>query len=178
VAQPTATTAKTSSANTQPTTVPAQKAADQKSSQPSTKPPSAQGAIDACKLLSEAEIAAAVGNPVEKGEYYAAGTEVCRWDTEEPDHVSVLLTVRGLGSDREKILCADLRGKAGSAQQISGVGEVATWEFSSMGTLFNSGDIESCGAKGFISLSLNGKADEATLKQAALTIIGKVMSRL
>ena len=47
-----------------------------------------------------------------------------------------------------------------------------------MAGLFNSGDLESCSAKGFVSLSLNGERDEAALKRAAVEILGKLLARL
>jgi len=142
-----------------------------------TTAPGQQGSrtIDACTLLSQAEIAAIVGNPVNAGEQYA-GPEVCRWDTEKPEEVSVLLTVRAPGSVREQVLCADLRGDKGSAAPLSGLGDVAYWQFSSVVSIFNSGDLETCGPKGF--LSLNGQRGEPALKEATLTIARKVLERL
>ena len=133
-------------------------------------------ASEACKLLSQAEIADAVGNPVNPGQPFA-GPEVCKWDTDQPGHVTVLLTVRPKGSMREQVLCRDF-GKEEGATPVAGVGTVATWKFSSMGTLFNSGDLESCGAGGFLSLSLNGKRDEDSLKRAAVGIAQKVFGRI
>jgi hypothetical protein len=108
-----------------------------------------------------------------EGEPYA-GPEVCQWDTENPDHVSVLLTVRPKGSVREETLCSDLRQSGGEGERLSGLGDVAVWKFSS-GSLFNSGDLEACGPRGFVSISLNGKADEPKLKEAALVLVGQVM---
>ena len=144
-----------------------------------TTAPGQQGSrtIDACALLSQAEIAAIVGNPVNAGEQYA-GPEVCRWDTEKPEQVSVLLTVRAAGSVREQVLCPDLRAGKGSGAPLSGLGDVAYWEFSSALSLFNSGDLEMCGPKGFLSLSLNGQRAEPALKEATLAIARKVLGRL
>jgi hypothetical protein len=135
--------------------------------------PTSDTTADACAALSETEIAASVGNPVLKGAPYA-GPEVCKWDTENPDHVSVLLTVRLKGSIREEALCSDLRKPGGEGERLTGPGELAVWKFSGS-SLFNSGDLDACGPKGFVSISLNGKADEAKLKEAALTLVGKVM---
>lgn len=128
---------------------------------------------DACAALSESEIASSVGNPVLQGAPYA-GPEVCKWDTENPDHVSVLLTVRLKGSIREEALCADLRQSGSEGERLEDPGDLAVWKFSPS-SLFNSGDLDACGPKGFVSISLNGKADEAKLKEAALTLVGKVM---
>ncbi len=137
----------------------------------------AGGTANACTLLTEGEIAEVVGNPVIKGQPFA-GPEVCKWDTENPDHVSMLLTVRLAGSVREKILCAELRKSCESGGRIAGIGDVAVWKFSSMGTAFNSGDLETCGEKCYLSLSLNGKRDENALKEAALKLTQKVIQRL
>jgi hypothetical protein len=135
--------------------------------------PTRDTTADACAALSESEIAVSVGNPVLKGAPYA-GPEVCKWDTENPDHVSVLLTVRLKGSIREEALCSDLRQSGGEGERLEDPGDLAVWKFSPS-SLFNSGDLEACGPKGFVSISLNGKADEAKLKEAALTLVGKVM---
>lgn len=134
------------------------------------------GPLDACKLLSQIEIAEAVGNPVTPGQHFA-GSEVCKWDTEQREHVSVLLTVRPKGSLREQTLCKDLK-STGTGAPLDGVGDVALWQFSKVGTMFNSGDLESCGPKGYVSLSLNGEHDEPALKQATLAIVGKVLGRI
>ena len=137
--------------------------------------PAAKTTGDACAALSQSEIERLVGNPVLEGEPYA-GPEVCQWDTENPDQVSVLLTVRPKGSVREETLCSDLRQSGGDGERLSGLGEieVAVWKFSS-GSLFNSGDLEACGPRGFVSISLNGKADEPKLKEAAVVLVGQVM---
>lgn len=136
--------------------------------------PAREAAADACAALSQSEIEQAVGNPVLPGEP-ESGSETCDWDTENPDHVSVLLIVRPKGGIREETLCADLR-KSAEGERLSGLGDVAVWKFSAMGTMFNSGDLEACGPLGFVSISLNGKADEAKLKQAAVTLVGKVLA--
>ena len=44
--------------------------------------------------------------------------------------------------------------------------------------LFNTGDLETCGNKGYISLSVSGKRDEATLKQQTVTIFQAVVKKL
>jgi len=139
--------------------------------------PARTGTADACALLSQSEIAEAVGNPVLKGQPFA-GPEVCKWDTENPDHVSVLLTVRLKGSTREPYLCDELRKGGGGGERVEGLGDIAVWKFSSAARLFNSGDLETCGGKGFLSLSLNGKRDEPALKQAVLAIARKALERL
>jgi hypothetical protein len=135
--------------------------------------PASQATVDACAALSQSEIEQAVGNPVLPGEP-ESGSETCDWGTENPDHVSVLLIVRPKGGIREETLCADLR-QSKEGERLSGLGEVAVWKFSAMGTMFNSGDLEACGPRGFVSISLNGKADEAKLKEAGLTLVRKVM---
>jgi len=134
----------------------------------------ASGTADTCALLTQNEIAAAVGNPVLKAQSVGAGS--CSWDNENPDHVSVLLIVHRVGSIREPYLCADLRKSGGSGERIEGF-DVATWKFSSTIGLFNSGELEACGTKGFLSLQLNGKRDEASLKQATLAIVRQVLQR-
>jgi hypothetical protein len=131
---------------------------------------------DACRLLTPAEIEAAVGNPVKAGQP-EAGPEVCDWDTEDADHVDVLLTVRLKGSDREKVLCGDVRKAAADGNGFAGIGEAATWKFSKSG-IFNSGDLEVCDGKGFVSLTLNGRADAARLERAAVSLARTVLGRL
>lgn len=101
----------------------------------------------------------------------------CSWNTENPDDVSVLLIVQRKGSIREPYLCEDLRKSGGSGERVEGL-DVASWKFSSTTGLFNSGEFEACGPKGFLSLQLNGKRDEATLKQATLAIVRQVLQRL
>lgn len=113
--------------------------------------PPATGArtADACKLLTQGEIAAAVGNPVAPGRP-EAGPEVCDWDTEHADQIDVLLTVRLRGSAREQVLCADVRKAAAEEKGLSGIGDAATWKFTKLGVL-DSGDLEVCDSKGYVS---------------------------
>ena len=142
--------------------------------EPAAAKPAEETTADTCAAIPQSEIEQAVGNAVLPGQPYA-GPEVCQWDTESPDQVSVLLTIRAKGSLREETLCAGLRESGGDGEPISGLGDVAFWKFSAVGTMFNSGDLEACGPRGFVSISLNGKADEAKLKGAAVALAGKVI---
>lgn len=135
------------------------------------------GAVDTCALLSAADIADIVGNPVLDGQPYA-GPEVCRWDTDDTDHVNVLLTVRLSGSSRAQVLCGDLNNVIDSGEPVSGLGDKAVFKFSGVAGMFDSGDLAACGAKGFVSVSLNGKKDEAAMKKAAMELTRMVFSRL
>jgi hypothetical protein len=137
--------------------------------------PTSTTPVDSCSLLSQAEIAQLTGNPVEKGQPFA-GPEVCKWAA-EPNRTSVLLTVRLAGSDREKVLCSELR-KSDEGEHVEGVGDVAIWKFSSTMGLFNSGELETCGAKAYLNVSLNGKPAESQLKQTSIAIVRKVLQRL
>ena len=74
-------------------------------------------------------------------------------------------------------LCPELRKGGGGGQRVEGLGDTAVWKYASS-SLFNSGDLQACGPKGFLSLSLNGKRDEASLKPAALAIARHVFQRL
>jgi hypothetical protein len=133
-------------------------------------------AADACTSLTEPEIGEIVGNPVLKGRN-EAGPTTCKWDAENAGEVDVLLITGAPGSDREKYICPELRKTATSDPELAGIGETVTWKFGGVGSLFNSGDLELCGRKGFISLSLNGKRDEAVLKQAAVALAKKIQER-
>lgn len=137
----------------------------------------ATGTADTCALLSAADIADIVGNPVLGGEPYA-GPEVCRWDTEDTDHVSVVLTVRLSGSPRAQVLCEGLNSPTDGSEPISGLGDKAEFRFSSVAGMFDSGDLDACGAEGFVSVSLNGKKDEAAMKEEAIALTRMVFSRL
>jgi hypothetical protein len=144
-----------------------------------TPPPASSSSpttSDACAMLTPAEIASAVGNPVQPGAPFA-GQEVCKWETEAPGHVDVLLTVRLMGGIRAKPLCDGLPSATDKGARIGGVGDLAFWKFSS-NPLFNSGDLELCTAKGFVALSLNGKADETRLQSAALALAKQVLQRM
>ena len=136
-----------------------------------------QPSVSACGLLSNDEVASILGNPVLPGEEYA-GPEVCRWDTEDADEVSLLLMVRPPGSIREQVLCQTLRSGGGPGELVAGVAEIARWHFSSVGTLFDSGELVACGSSGYVSLDLNGKRDEPTLRNAALALLNLVFQRL
>ena len=105
------------------------------------------------------------------GQFVGAGS--CSWDTEKRGDVSVLLIVHQKGSIREPILCEELR-KGGGGERVEGL-DVATWKVSSTLGLFNSGEFEACGPKGFLSLQLNGERDEATLKKATLALVQLVL---
>ena len=138
--------------------------------------PASTAPVESCTLLSQAEIAELTGNPVEKGQPFA-GPEVCKWAA-EPNRTSVLLTVRLAGSEREKVLCSELRKGGGEGERVEGVGDVAIWKFSSTMGLFNSGELETCGTKGYLNVSLNGKPAESQLKQTSIAIVRKVLQRL
>jgi hypothetical protein len=152
------------------------------SSGESANPPGSSGAApgsavaDACTLLSETQIGEIVGNPVIKGRN-EAGPTTCKWDAQNAGDVDVLLITGAPGSDREKYICPELRKSATTDPAFAGIGEAVTWKFGAVGSLFNSGDLELCGSKGFISLSLNGKRDEAALKQAAIALARKIQER-
>jgi hypothetical protein len=127
-------------------------------------------------MFSASEIGGIVGNPVLDGRPYA-GPEVCEWDTQSPDQVDVLLTVRLMGGIRAPALCADLGTTTGRDTPLTGVGERAYWKYA-RGSLFSSGDLEACNPKGFVALTLNGKADEARLKQAATTLAQQTFKKM
>lgn len=138
------------------------------------KPAAAAGATSdsagSCALVSQSDVAAAVGNAVEKGEQQGSAT--CKWDTANPEDVSVLLIVHRKGDTSEPYLCGDLRKKGGN-ERIEGL-DVATWNFTTMG-IFNSGNFDGCGPKGYLTLQLSGKRDEAQLKKATFAIAGDVL---
>ncbi len=128
------------------------------------------GTADPCALVSQRDVAAAVGNAVEKGQNQGGGT--CKWDTPNTEDVSVLLIVHGKGDTSEPYLCGALR-KNGGNERMEGL-DVATWKFSTMG-IFNSGDFEGCGPKGYLTLQLSGKRDDAQLKKATFAIAGEIL---
>src|SRR5574341_419842 len=132
---------------------------------------------NSCSLLSETEIASAVGNDVDKGRNEAS-TDICKWDAEDVSQVDVLLIVREKGGIHEPVLCSDLRNKTNSGDHIPGLGDIAGWKFSRQGSMFNSGDLEVCGPKGYLSITLEGKRDEASLKAAAMNLTQKILQRL
>ena len=135
------------------------------------------GSAEVCSLLTVKEIVDVVGNPVSEGKPFA-GPEVCKWRTEDPTNVDVLLTVRAAGSIREQTFCADLRKAGSNAQRVDSLGDVSVWKFSREGPMFNSGDLEVCGPKGYLNLTLQGKRDEPTLKSATTVLAQKVLERL
>jgi hypothetical protein len=51
-------------------------------------------------------------------------------------------------------------------------------ETASAWSVFNSGDLETCSAKGYVGISLNGKRDEGALRDAAVTLARTVLGRL
>jgi hypothetical protein len=129
---------------------------------------------NSCSLLSETEIADVVGNSVEKGQV-EGNSDVCKWRTEDPRNVDVLLIFRDKGSTREQVLCDDVR--SSSVEHLPGLGDAAIWKFSRSG-LFNSGDLEVCGPKGYLNITLQGQRDETTLKAAAVNLTQKILQRL
>lgn len=131
---------------------------------------------DACGLLTQSEIAEAVGNPVRKGQP-SSGSLDCKWDVDTQGDATVLLIAYRAGSIREQALCPDLR-KQGKAAGFENVVDASTWKFERVIGLFNSGEFESCGPKGFISLQLNGKQDEVKLKRATAALMSKILARL
>ena len=139
--------------------------------------PAAGSKANVCALLTESEIAEVVGNPVRKGVHPDIGAPDCKWDVDTQGDVTVLLIVYRTGSIQEQSLCPDLR-KSGKASGFEGVADASTWKFGSVAGLFNSGEFESCGSKGFISLQLNGKRDEARLKQATAALMARILGRL
>jgi hypothetical protein len=131
------------------------------------------GSVDPCALMSQGDVAAAVGNPVAEGQHQGAGT--CKWESVNRDDVGVLLIAHRKGEIREPYLCEPLL-KDGGNERVEGL-EVAKWDFSNTMGFFNTGEFEGCGPKGYISLQLNGRRDEARLKQATLAIVKQVLAR-
>ena len=131
---------------------------------------------DACGLLAESELADLLGNPVQKGQRASGGSD-CKWDTEKRGDVTLLLIVHRAGSIREQVLCPDLR-KQGKAAGFESFGDASTWKFESVIGLFDSGEVEFCTSKAFVSMQLNGERDQATLKQKAVAVARKIVSRL
>lgn len=127
-------------------------------------------------MLTPAEIAATIGNPVGAGRP-AAGPEVCDWDPPETGQTSVELMVRLKGSIREQVLCPELRTQVAASGGLAGIGDAATWKFGNTLGYFNSSELAVCDGKGFVHLSLNGKGDEAALKTASLALAKKAMGR-
>ena len=152
------------------------------SSGESADPPGSSGAApgsaaaDACALLTEQQIGDIIGSPVVKGRN-ETGPTTCKWDPQNAGEVDVLLITGAPGSDREKYICPGLRKTATADPEFAGIGETVTWKFSAVASLFNSGDLELCGRKGYISLSLNGKRDEPALKQAAISLARTIQER-
>jgi hypothetical protein len=154
---------------------PANSNTDAASGLASRTPATGSHTVDACRLLTPGEIAAIVGNAVAPG-HPGAGPEVCKWDTEQPDQIDVLLMVYLKGGTHEPVLCKDVRDAAAQGKGLPGIGDAATWRFSRIG--IDSGDLEVCGSEGFISLSLNGKGEASKFEAAAVSLARKVMARL
>lgn len=126
---------------------------------------------DRCVLISQSDVAAAVGNAVAKGEQQIGGG--CKWQAATVEDVDVLLIAHPKGNTFEPSLCTQVR-KNGGDEKVEGL-DVATWKFSKIVGPINSGELEGCGPKGYLSLQLNGKRDEAPLKKAALVIADHVL---
>jgi hypothetical protein len=124
-----------------------------------------------CALISQSEVSAIVGNPVDKGEDQGGST--CKWDTPNPQDVSVLLIVHPKGDTSEPYLCLGLQDRGGE-ERLDGL-DVASWKFSELG-VFNSGDFEGCGPKGYLSLQLSGKREATQLKEAAFALAREVLN--
>ncbi len=128
---------------------------------------------DRCALISQSDVAAAVGNAVSKGEQEMGGG--CKWSAATVEDVDVLLIAHRKGNTFEPSLCKEVRNKAGN-EKVEGL-EVATWKFSHLVGPINSGELEGCGPRGYLSLTLNGKRDEAQLKKATLVIADRVLKQ-
>ncbi len=128
---------------------------------------------DRCALISQSEVAAAVGNAVAKGEQEMGGG--CKWAAATTEDVDVLLIAHRKGNTFEPSLCREVRKTAGN-EKVEGL-EVANWKFSRIVGPINSGELEGCGPKGYLSLVLNGKRDEAQLKKATLVIADRVLKQ-
>ena len=76
------------------------------------------------------------------------------------------------------MLCSELGKRDGTKQRLDGPGDVAMGKFSNMMGLFNSGELETCSGRGYVGLTLNGKRDEAQLKEAAVTLAQTVLKPL
>jgi hypothetical protein len=136
--------------------------------------PAASPSADTCAILSQDQVAGAVGNPVLPGQAVGAGS--CSWETEKRGDVSVLLIVHRKDSLRAPILCEAMRKGEGS-ERVEGL-DAATWRVSNTLGLFNSGEFEGCGPKGFLSLQLNGERDEAALKKGTLALVQQILGRI
>ncbi len=128
---------------------------------------------DRCALISQSDVAAAVGNAVAKGEQQIGGG--CKWAAATTEEIDVLLIAHPKGNTFEPSLCAEVRKKGGN-EKVEGL-EVATWKFSHLVGPINSGELEGCGPKGYVSLQLNGKGEEGQMKKATLVIADHVLKQ-
>ncbi len=133
----------------------------------------ASNSDDRCALISQSDVAAAVGNAVAKGEQEMGGG--CKWAAATPEEVDVLLIAHRKGNTFEPSLCAEVRKNPGN-EKVEGL-EVATWKFSHLVGPLNTAELEGCGPKGYLSLQLNGKRDEPQLKKATLIIADRVLKQ-
>lgn len=131
--------------------------------------------VDACTLLTRAEIEAAVGNPVEEG-VHTVGSHLCNWDTAELEQVSVVLSVWTEPRSVAESMCAEVRG-APAEKQLAGVAAAANWEFRTS-PLGSFADLSACTDRAWLGLSLAGEGDEATLQRAARELADKALGRL
>ena len=132
------------------------------------KDPKAGSAPDPCELLSTEEIEAAVRSPVAEG-VGAAGAD-CHW-TGEPGQPRVSLA---LVPFRQTSACTATR--PDGAQEVSGVGAEAWWDFLLAETAV--GSVVACPRGYQVTVTLSGGTNEASLRAAAEELAAAALGRL
>ena len=140
-------------------------------------PPPAAPSRPVCELLSAADVAAALGNPVRPG---TGDSKFCFWGTQVDKGSSADVTVGIPAPNRGDQACAVQEAalpKEASQESVSGVGSKAVWSWQPVAILVQ-GRLIACWSDAVVSVEVTGEQDQATLRQKAVALAETVHGRL
>lgn len=132
----------------------------------------------ACELLSQDDVAKALGNAVKPA--VPAEASNCTWGTNVDGGSSLDLTVVKPSAQGATQACADQRKtlpRGVAKDQVSGVGDSAVWVFEELTTI-KQGHLLACWKDGVVVVLITGEHDGAALQTTAKAVAEEVHHRI
>lgn len=133
-------------------------------------------AVPACDLLSAADVEAAVGAPVERGDDATATGRVCTWDGPDGEVSVTLQSFRGEAGDFDTTV-ESIEARYDATERVTGVGDRAVWMFSeSVGVTL--AQMIATGGDDLVAVTIGGMADEREARSATEALVTTVLEGL
>lgn len=150
-----------------------------KVSTPVTPAPGGGGGLGKhpCELLSQGDIAAAMGNPVRAG---TTAGKACFWGTQVDRGTSATVTVNVPAAGKATEECTMQRnalGKDARQDPVNDLGTSAIWSWQQVAILLQ-GTLVACWSDAVVVVMLTGEREQAALRTTAANLTQTVRARL